>query len=157
MTATHPQVGDAAPPFRLPASHGRTVSSDALSGKPYLLYFYPKADTPGCTTQACSLQEALPSLGKLSLTVIGVSPDPIKAIDRFADKFDLTFPLASDADHTLADAYGTWVEKSMYGRTYWGMERSSFLVDGSGVIRAVWRKVKPAEHTALVAAAAAAL
>jgi len=152
-----PSVGDIAPSFSLEASRGRRVESAALKGRPYLLYFYPKADTPGCTTQACGIQEALPRLGKLDLTVIGVSPDAMKAIDKFADKFGLEFPLASDAEHVLADAYGVWVEKSMYGRTYFGMERSSFLIDGTGVVRHVWRKVKPADHAALVAEAASAL
>ncbi|MCQ9156149.1 thioredoxin-dependent thiol peroxidase [Acidomonas methanolica] len=150
-------VGDKAPAFHMEASRGREVDSAALKGRPYLLYFYPKADTPGCTTQACGIQEALPQLGGLGLTVIGISPDPVSKIDKFADKFGLDFPLASDPEHVLADQYGTWVEKSMYGRTYFGMERSSFLVDGEGVVRAVWRKVKPAEHAALVAKAAAAL
>ncbi len=150
-------VGDKAPDFTLQASRGRTVSSADLAGKPYLLYFYPKADTPGCTTQACGIQEALPALGKLHLTVIGVSPDPVPKIDKFADKYGLEFPLASDPEHELADQYGTWVEKSMYGRTYFGMERSSFLIGADGCIKAIWRNVKPAEHVALVEKAAAEL
>lgn len=154
MSTDSIKVGDKAPDFTLEASKGRTVSSADLSGKPYLLYFYPKADTPGCTTQACGIQEALPALGKLDLTVIGVSPDPVAKIDKFADKYGLEFPLASDPEHKLADHYGTWVEKSMYGRTYFGMERSSFLIGADGRIKALWRKVKPAEHVALVEAAA---
>jgi thioredoxin-dependent peroxiredoxin len=150
-------VGAPAPDFTLPASGGRTVGLAALRGRPFLLYFYPKADTSGCTVQACGMEEALPQLGTLALTVIGVSPDPMPAIERFAAKYGLTFPLASDADHAVAERYGTWVEKSMYGRKYWGMERSSFLVGADGVIRHAWRKVKPAEHAAQVLAAAAAL
>lgn len=153
MTDHALQPGDRAPAFSLPISGGGTISSEALKGKPYLLYFYPKADTPGCTTQACSLQENLPSFDSEGLTIIGVSPDPVAKIDRFAAKYALTFPLASDENHSVAEAYGTWVEKSMYGRTYMGMERSSFLVDGDGVVRHIWRKVKPADHTALVAEA----
>ncbi|MQR98568.1 thioredoxin-dependent thiol peroxidase [Gluconobacter aidae] len=157
MTAlSHPsglQPGDRAPDFRLPASGGRTVSSAALLGKPYLLYFYPKADTPGCTTQACGLQDVLPKFDADGLTIIGVSLDPVAKIDKFATKYGLQFPLASDEDHVVAEAYGTWVEKSMYGRTSMGMERSSFLVDGQGIIRNVWRRVKPATHAALVAEA----
>lgn len=153
--------GDRAPDFSLPAviggAGGANVSSAALKGRPYLLYFYPKADTPGCTTQACAIQERLPEFTHEGLTIIGVSPDPVPPIERFAKKYALAFPLASDADHKLAEAYGTWVEKSMYGRKYMGMERSSFLVDGDGVIRAVWRKVKPAEHAALVSRAFAEL
>lgn len=150
-------VGDAAPAFAMQATGGQTVSSDALKGRPYLLYFYPKADTPGCTKQACGVQEALPQLGKLGLTVIGVSPDKLPAIEKFAAKYGLTFPLASDADNAVANAYGTWVQKSMYGKTYMGMERSSFLVGKDGTIAAIWRKVKPEAHAAQVMEAAKAL
>ena len=150
-------VGDKAPDFTLPASNARTVGLADYAGQAFLLYFYPKADTSGCTAQACAMQEALPALGKLRLAVLGVSPDPIKAIDKFAAKYNLTFPLASDAEHVLADQYGTWVQKSMYGKTYMGMERSSFLVGADGLVRNVWRKVKPIDHAALVREAAAAL
>jgi peroxiredoxin Q/BCP len=156
-TVAGPAEGATAPAFSMPASGGRTVSSESLKGKPYLLYFYPKADTPGCTKQACGVQEALPALGKLGLEVIGVSPDPMPPIEKFAAKYKLTFPLASDADQTVAAAYGTWVEKSMYGKTYMGMERSSFLVDGSGKVVKVWRKVKPEAHAAEVMEAAKGL
>ncbi len=149
--------GAPAPAFTMPASGGRSVGSAALQGQPYLLYFYPKADTPGCTTQACGIQEALPQLGKLKLTVIGVSPDPVPKLDKFAAKYGLTFPLAADEDHAVAEAYGVWVEKSMYGKKYMGMERSSFLVGTDGLVKAVWRKVKPAEHAAQVMAAAKGL
>ncbi len=155
--AAGPAEGAAAPAFAMPASGGRTVSSTALKGRPYLLYFYPKADTPGCTKQACGVQEALPALGKLGLEVIGVSPDPMKPIEKFAEKYRLTFPLASDEDHKVAEAYGVWVEKSMYGKTYMGMERSSFLVGADGKVRKVWRKVKPEAHAAEVMAAAKGL
>ena len=155
--AVGPAEGDLAPAFSMPASGGRTVSSEALRGTPYLLYFYPKADTPGCTQQACGIQEALPALGKTGLTVIGVSPDLLPPIEIFAAKFGLDFPLASDVVHKVAEAYGVWVEKSMYGRKYMGMERSSFLVGGDGKVAKVWRKVKPAEHAAAVLAAAKAL
>jgi peroxiredoxin Q/BCP len=155
--AAGPAEGAPAPAFSMPASGGRVVSSEGLKGKPYLLYFYPKADTPGCTKQACGVQEALPQLGKIGLEVIGVSPDPMPPIEKFAAKYKLTFPLASDADQKVASAYGTWVEKSMYGKTYMGMERSSFLVDGSGKVVKVWRKVKPEEHAAQVMEAAKGL
>ncbi|WP_206930991.1 thioredoxin-dependent thiol peroxidase [Roseococcus thiosulfatophilus] len=150
-------VGDAAPDFTMPASGGRQVSREALKGQPYLLYFYPKADTPGCTKQACGIQEALPQLGKLGLTVIGVSPDAMPPIEKFAKKYGLEFPLASDADQKVAGAYGTWVEKSMYGKKYMGMERTSFLVGADGTIKAIWRKVKPEAHAAQVMEAAKAL
>ena len=149
--------GKKAPAFKMKASGGREVSSAALKGKPYLLYFYPKANTPGCTKQACGVQEALPQLEHLGLEVIGVSPDAIPPIEKFAAKFNLTFPLASDEDHKVAEAYGVWVEKSMYGKTYMGMERSSFLVGGDGKIVKIWRKVKPEAHAAQVLEAAAGL
>ncbi|WP_222547962.1 thioredoxin-dependent thiol peroxidase [Asaia lannensis] len=150
-------IGDRAPSFSLPSSNGELVESAALKGQPYLLYFYPKADTPGCTTQACDLRDQKQTLASLGLRVIGVSPDPVEKLERFARKYGLDFTLVSDSEHRLADAYGTWVEKSMYGKTYFGMERSSFLVDADGVIRALWRKVKPADHVALVTEAAAEL
>nr|WP_314075449.1 thioredoxin-dependent thiol peroxidase [uncultured Roseococcus sp.] len=152
-----PALGEEAPGFTLAASGGRTVSSASLKGEPYLLYFYPKASTPGCTTQACGIQEALPALGKTGLTVIGVSPDAMPAIEKFAKKYDLTFPLASDPEHQLAEAYGTWVEKQFMGRKYMGFERSSFLVDRNGKVAAIWRKVKPGEHAAQVLEATRAL
>ena len=157
MSGTGLVEGAPAPDFAMPASGGRQVSLAALRGKPFLLYFYPKADTPGCTKQACGIQEALPQLGQLGLTVIGVSPDKLPPIEKFARKYGLEFPLASDVDHAVADAYGTWVEKSMYGRKYMGMERSSFLVDAKGTVARVWRKVKPETHAADVLKAAQAL
>ena len=126
------QEGDVAPDFEMPASGGRTVSKQALRGKPFVLYFYPKADTPGCTKEACAFQEALPQLGRIGIDVIGVSPDKMKPIEKFAEKYQLTFPLASDEAHAVAEKYGTWVEKSMYGRKYMGMERSTFLIDKAG-------------------------
>jgi thioredoxin-dependent peroxiredoxin len=149
--------GDKAPDFSMPASGGRTVSLAGQKGRPFLLYFYPKADTPGCTRQACGLQEALPQLGKLGLDVIGVSPDKMKPIEAFAAKFNLSFPLASDETKAVAQAYGVWVEKSMYGKKYMGMERTSFLIDGTGKIARIWRKVKVDRHAADVMAAAEAL
>jgi peroxiredoxin Q/BCP len=149
--------GDKAPDFELPATGGRRVSAKALKGKPYLLYFYPKADTPGCTKEACAFQEALPQLGKIGIEVIGVSPDKMKPIEKFAEKYNLTFPLASDEEKKAAEAYGTWVEKSMYGKKYMGMERSSFLIDAKGKVAKVWRKVSVPGHAAEVMAAAKAL
>jgi peroxiredoxin Q/BCP len=149
--------GDTAPDFSLPASGGRTVSLASLRGQPFLLYFYPKADTPGCTKEACAFQEALPQLGKIGIEVIGVSPDKIKPIEKFAEKYKLSFPLASDESHAVAEQYGTWVEKSMYGRKYMGMERSTFLVDKQGRIAKVWRKVSVTGHAADVMKAAGGL
>ena len=145
--------GDMAPQFSLPASLGRTISSSALAGKPYVLYFYPKADTSGCTKEACAFQEALPQLGEVGAAVIGVSRDPIRALDKFADKYGLAFPLASDEAGALTDAYGVWVEKSMYGRTYMGIERATFLIGADGRIARSWPKVKVDGHAAEVVAA----
>jgi thioredoxin-dependent peroxiredoxin len=152
-----PSEGDPAPDFAMPASGGREVSLASLKGRPFLLYFYPKADTPGCTKQACGIQEALPQLGRLALTVVGVSADAMPPIEQFAKKYGLEFPLASDPDHQVAERYGVWVEKSMYGKKYMGMERSSFLVDANGAIARVWRKVKPEAHAAEVLKAAGML
>ncbi len=149
--------GDAAPDFEMPANSGRTVSRAALHGRPFVLYFYPKADTPGCTTQACAFQEALPQLGRLGVEVIGVSRDKMKPIEKFAEKYGLTFPLASDEGGEASGAYGTWVEKSMYGKKYMGMERSTFLVDRDGRIARIWRKVSVTGHAKAVADAVAEL
>jgi peroxiredoxin Q/BCP len=151
------EEGQPAPDFSMLASFGRTVSLRGMRGKPFVLYFYPKADTPGCTKEACAFQEAVPALGRIGLNVIGVSKDAMKPIERFAEKYNLTFPLASDADIKVATAYGTWVEKSMYGRKYMGMDRSTFLIDGAGRIARVWRKVKVPGHAKEVMEAARAL
>jgi len=151
------QEGDPAPDFSLPASGGRSVSLAALRGKPVVLYFYPKANTSGCTKQACDFQEALPQLGRLGLEVIGVSPDKMKPIESFAAKYNLTFPLASDETHAAAEAYGTWVEKSMYGRKYMGIERSTFLIDKQGKVAKAWRKVSVTGHAEAVMQAAQVL
>ena len=149
--------GDLAPDFAMPASGGRRVSRDGCKGRPFVLYFYPKADTPGCTKEACGFQEALGGLGKLPLDVIGVSRDPMKAIEKFAAKYSLTFPLASDEDGGVSAAYGTWVEKSMYGKKYMGRGRGTFLIDAEGRIARLWRKVQVPGHVAAVLAAAKAL
>jgi peroxiredoxin Q/BCP len=151
------EVGQDAPDFKMPASGGREVSLAGLKGQPFVLYFYPKADTPGCTKQACAFQEALPQLGKIGVEIIGVSKDKMKPIEKFAEKFGLTFPLASDNETQVAEAYGVWVEKSMYGKKYMGLERTTFLVDGSGRIARIWPKVKIEGHAADVAKAVAAL
>jgi peroxiredoxin Q/BCP len=148
--------GEAAPDFSMPASGGRTVSLKGMAGKPFVLYFYPKADTPGCTKEACAFQEALPQLGHIGIEVIGVSKDKIKPIEKFAEKYGLKFPLASD-ESGVAEAYGTWVEKSMYGKKYMGIERATFLIDKTGKVAKVWPKVKVEGHAAEVMAAAKAL
>ena len=138
--------GDTAPSFEMPATSGRMVSLNEYKGKPFILYFYPKADTPGCTKEACAFQEALPQLEKFGLDVIGVSPDKIKPIEKFAAKYGLTFPMASDEGHEVAERYGTWVEKSMYGRKYMGMERSTFLIGADGKVLKAWRKISVTGH-----------
>jgi peroxiredoxin Q/BCP len=148
--------GDTAPDFQMQATGGRTVSLSGYSGKPLILYFYPKADTPGCTKEACAFQEAMPKLQEIGLDVVGVSPDKIKPIEKFAAKYSLTFPLASDEDHAVADRYGTWVEKSMYGKKYMGMERSTFLIGADGTVLRAWRKVSVTGHAEAVLAAAQA-
>jgi len=145
-----PNPGDVAPAFEMAASGGRQVSSAALKGTPYLLYFYPKADTPGCTKQACGIQEALPALGKLKLTVIGVSPDAMPPIEKFAKKYNLEFPLASDPAQVTAQAYGVWVEKSMYGKQYMGVARTTFIIDEKGIITDIIEKVDTKNHSSQI-------
>ena len=149
------QVGDTAPDFTIPDQNGNPVTLSELRGKPVVLYFYPKADTPGCTTQACGVRDHRADYAGFGATVLGVSPDPVKPIAKFADKFDLGFTLLSDEDHSVAESYGVWVQKSMYGRTYMGNERTTFVVDPEGRIRDVFRKVKPAAHDDLVLGALA--
>ncbi|MCL2427851.1 MAG: peroxiredoxin [Alphaproteobacteria bacterium] len=148
------EVGDKAPGFAMPASGGRRVSLTAMKGKPFVLYFYPKADTPGCTREACAFQEALPQLAHIGIDVIGVSRDAMQPIEKFAAKYGLTFPLASDEAGAVSTAYGTWVEKSNYGRKYMGMERTTFLIDARGLVAKVWRRVKVDGHAAQVMEAA---
>lgn len=150
------EVGDAAPAFEMPASNGRTVSLAAMQGRPFVLYFYPKADTPGCTKEAQAFQESLAELEGSGVDVIGVSKDAIKPIDRFAEKYGLTFPLASDPGGVV-EAYGAWSEKSMYGKTYMGIDRSTVLVDRHGKVARIWRKVKVPGHAAEVVQAVKAL
>lgn len=145
--------GSPAPAFTLPANGGATVSSAALKGKPYVLYFYPKADTSGCTKEAQQFQALLDGFAKKGATVIGVSRDPVKALDKFAAKHGLTFPLGSDEAGALTEAYGVWVEKSMYGKKYMGIERSTFLVGADGKVARAWHKVKVDGHAAEVLAA----
>lgn len=150
------QAGDLAPDFELPDQDGAPVRLSDLRGQNVVVYFYPKADTPGCTTQACGVRDHLPDYSKTGATVLGISPDPVKKVKKFHDKHDLNFPLLADEDHAVAERYGVWVQKSMYGRTYWGNERTTFVIGPDGVVAEVLRKVKPAEHDALVLSALAA-
>ncbi len=138
--------GDVAPDFSLPADDDSVVNLKGLKGKKVILYFYPKDNTTGCTTQACELRDTLPRIHEGGAVVLGVSPDPLSSHKRFRDKYDLNFPLLSDEDHRVAEAYGVWKEKSMYGRKYWGIERSTFVIDENGVVIEAWRKVRPKGH-----------
>jgi peroxiredoxin Q/BCP len=149
--------GDKAPDFALPTDGGGKLSLSKLKGKKVILYFYPKDDTSGCTAEACGFRDNLPKFGKTDAVVIGVSRDSVASHDKFKNKHELPFTLASDEDGKVCEAYGTWVEKSMYGRKYMGIERATFLIDDKGVIRNVWRKVKVGGHVEEVLAAAKAI
>jgi peroxiredoxin Q/BCP len=149
------EPGDLAPDFTLPDQHGNRVTLSELRGQTVVLYFYPKADTPGCTTQACSVRDHQLDYREAGAVVYGISPDPVKAIAKFDDKYGLGFPLLADEDHSVAEAYGVWVEKSMYGRKYMGNERTTFVIASDGSVRDVFRSVKPAEHDELVLGALA--
>jgi peroxiredoxin Q/BCP len=151
------QIGDRAPGFNMPTDGGGNVSLTSLTGRKVVLYFYPKDDTSGCTKEACDFRDEQPGFRGIGATVIGVSRDSVVSHDKFRKKHDLPFALASDADGKVSAAYGTWVEKSMYGRKYMGMERATFLIDGKGVIRGIWRKVKVPGHVGEVLKAANAL
>jgi thioredoxin-dependent peroxiredoxin len=145
-----PAVGDAAPDFTLPDQDGAPTRLSDLRGKRVVLYFYPKADTPGCTTQACGVRDHVEEYDAAGAVVLGVSPDPVKAVKKFHTGQGLNFALLADEGHAVADSYGVWVEKSMYGKTYWGNERTTFVIDEGGVVTDVLRKVKPKEHDDLV-------
>ena len=144
------QTGEQAPDFELPDHDGNPVRLSALRGRPVVLYFYPKADTPGCTTQACGIRDHRADYEAAGVTVLGVSPDPVEAIAKFHDKQDLNFTLLADADHEVAEAYGTWMEKRNYGRTYWGVQRATFIIDPEGKIAKVFPKVSPQTHDEVV-------
>jgi peroxiredoxin Q/BCP len=146
-------AGQPAPSFSAQADDGRVVTLESLRGRFVVLYFYPKDDTPGCTTEACELRDAFPRFDSADATIIGVSPDSVASHVKFKKKFSLPFTLLADTDHAIAESYGVWKEKSMYGRTYLGVERSTFLIDPTGIITHVWRKVKPDGHAADVASA----
>lgn len=142
--------GDKAPAFALPDQNGDKVKLSDLKGQTVVLYFYPRADTPGCTTQACGVRDRSADYEAVGARVIGISPDEVKAIDKFAGKYDLGFTLLADADHAVAEKYGAWVEKSMYGRKYMGVARATFIIDPKGKIAKVFPKVQPKKHDDLV-------
>ncbi len=137
--------GDAAPEFQLPDQHGQTVRLADFGGGKLLIYFYPKADTPGCTRQACSIRDSREELRDLGLAVVGISPDAPARQQKFDEKYNLSFPLLADPDHRVAEAYGAWGEKTLYGKKSLGVIRSSFLIDAAGKIVAAWYGVKPAD------------
>jgi thioredoxin-dependent peroxiredoxin len=139
-------VGDAAPPFSLPATGGRTISLDSLAGKQVVLYFYPKDDTSGCTLEAQAFNALRNRFEEAGAVVIGVSPDGVKSHEKFQAKYDLGFPLIADEEKSMLQAYGVWVEKSMYGRKYMGVERTTVLIDANGRIARIWPKVKVPGH-----------
>lgn len=140
-------VSKKAPDFSLLDQNGEKQSLKLYKGKKILLYFYPKDDTPGCTVEACSFRDGYQDFLDMGLVVLGVSGDDTRSHKKFADKYNLPFPLLADIDHSVAEAYGVWVEKSMYGRKYMGIERSSFLIDETGKLAKIYEKVKPAEHS----------
>jgi len=143
-------VGEPAPDFSLPDQHGETVSLADLRGETVVLYFYPRADTPGCTTQACGVRDRSSEYRSAGARVVGVSPDEVPAVERFAGKHSLDFTLLADADHAVADAYGTWVLKAMYGKRYWGVQRATFVISPEGRIAKVFEKVSPKTHDEVV-------
>jgi peroxiredoxin Q/BCP len=151
------QLGKKAPDFKLPTDGGGTVVLQDLKGQKVVLYFYPKDDTPGCTKEACGFRDALADFSKLDAVIIGVSKDSVARHDRFKAKYELPFTLAADEDGKVCAAYGTWIEKSLYGRKYMGIDRATFLIDEKGVLRGEWRKVKVKGHVEAVLEAAKAL
>jgi thioredoxin-dependent peroxiredoxin len=140
------EAGTTAPDFTLPDQEGEQVSLSDFRGSPVVLYFYPKADTPGCTTQACGIRDHRADYEAAGAVVLGVSPDSVKDVKKFADKQSLNFRLLADEDHAVCDLYGVWAEKSMYGRTFWGALRSTFVIDEQGVVQHVIPKVSPKTH-----------
>ena len=151
------ELGKKAPAFKMPTDGGGTVALKDLKGQKVVLYFYPKDDTPGCTKEACGFRDALPDFSKIDAVIIGVSKDTVAKHDKFKAKYELPFTLASDEDGAVCEAYGTWVEKNMYGRKYMGIERATFLIDEKGVLRGEWRKVKVKGHVEDVLETAQAL
>jgi peroxiredoxin Q/BCP len=142
--------GDKAPDFELPDQNGDPVKLSSLKGQTVVLYFYPRADTPGCTTQACSVRDRSAEYKAAGARVIGISPDEVAAVGKFAGKFDLDFTLLADADHAVAEKYGTWAEKSMYGKKYMGVHRATFIIDPKGKVAKVFPKVSPKTHDDVV-------
>jgi len=145
-----PELGSPAPSFDRESDSGEHVTLDSLRGRPVVLYFYPKDDTPGCTRQACSIRDSWGEFGEAGVTLFGISPDTAESHVKFREKYTLPFPLLADPDHSMADDYGVWVEKTNYGKTYMGIVRSSYLIDPDGRIARAWPKVKADGHAAAV-------
>jgi peroxiredoxin Q/BCP len=152
-----PAEGSAAPDFTLPDEDGNDFSLKSARGEWLVLYFYPRADTPGCTTQACSVRDNSGDYATAGARVVGISPDEVADVKSFADKYELGFTLLADADHSVAEKYGTWTEKSMYGNKFWGVQRATFLIDPEGKVARVFPKVQPKKHDGLVLKALAEL
>jgi len=150
------KIGDKAPDFTLPTDGNGTIALKAQRGKKVIVYFYPKDDTSGCTTEACGFRDAMPDFSKADATIIGISRDPVRAHDKFKQKYSLPFTLASDESGEVCEKYGVWVQKSMYGRKYMGIERTTVLIDKAGMIKRIWHKVKVTGHVAEVMTEAAA-
>ena len=144
------EKGSEAPDFTLSGDDGSQVRLSDMRGRKVVLYFYPKDDTPGCTTQACDFRDSMPRFDGVAAAILGVSPDSVASHAKFRDKFGLNFPLLADQDHKVAEAYGVWRLKKMYGREYWGVERSTFLIDEQGVVVEAWRKVRPKGHAEML-------
>jgi peroxiredoxin Q/BCP len=151
------KTGDKAPDFTMPTDGGGSVTLSKLKGRKVVLYFYPKDDTSGCTAEACGFRDSFPNFRKIDAAVIGISRDSVAAHDKFKKKYELPFTLAADTDGKVTERYGVWVEKSMYGRKYMGIERATFLIDEKGVVRKEWHKVKVPGHVEEVLAAVKAL
>lgn len=144
------QVGDKAPDFKLPIGENETFKLSDFKGQPVIVYFYPKDDTSGCTKEACSFTENIAAFNRIKAKIIGISKDSLKSHEKFIEKYGLKFPLGSDEDGKVCEKYGTWIEKSMYGRKYMGIDRATFLIDENGRIAEIWRKVKVPGHTEAV-------
>ena len=151
------EVGNPAPDFSMPADGGKTVSLSDFKGRKLVMYFYPKDDTPGCTTESCGFRDQIKEFNKLNIGIVGISRDSVKSHDKFREKYDLNFPLGSDEDGKVCEAYGVWKEKSMMGKKYMGIERSTFLIDEQGKIARIWNNVKVNGHIDEVREAASAL
>jgi peroxiredoxin Q/BCP len=144
------EEGTTAPDFTLPDQEGEDVSLSDFRGRPVVVYFYPRADTPGCTAQACGIRDHRADYEAAGAVVLGVSPDPVSAVKKFADKQSLNFRLLADEDHAICELYGVWAEKTNYGRTYWGAQRSTFIIDPEGKVATVFPKVSPKTHDEVV-------